>query len=122
MATVSWDSRVNTRVLRSGTSWSDATLFIEDETKSGKTKRRLAHSQSKRSFSVSMRLSPEEYEYFRIWFKETTFGGLYPFTFPRIDSVDPDETAEYRFTSDGAPSYSNPGGRMIDVSMEWEEV
>lgn len=122
MTVVSWNENVNTRVLRSGTSWSEPAVFIEDETRSGKRKRRLLASCEKRQFSVSMRFSMTEYEYFIDWYNKTTLKGVYAFAFPKIDSLDKGVMGVYRFTSDGLPSYNNNSGILIDVSMKWEEV
>ena len=118
---VSWPSGVNTRILRSGTQWDEPVTIIEDETRSGKMRRRLYHSQSKRKFSVTMRFSVQEYDVFRNWFRISLKRGAEHFMFPKIDSTSKTET-EYRFSADGFPKYSNESGKIINVSMEWEEV
>lgn len=122
MTIVEWNENVNQKVRRSGTSWNEPTSFIEDETRSGKMKRRLSKSYSKREFSVKMRFSLTEYRYFRGWFENTLKRGVYAFHFPKIDSDNPSEISVYRFTSEGVPSYENSAGKIIDVSMKWEEV
>lgn len=117
-----WPSDVNKRILRDGTQWDNPTQFIEDETRSGKRKRRLYATQSKKSFSVKMRFTENEYHIFETWFEDILYSGLYSFNFPMIDSSGKTVSKIYRFTSDGAPQYSNPSGKYIDVSMKWEEM
>lgn len=121
MIVVNWDNRVNKRILRNGTSWSEPESFIEDETRSGKKKRRLYKSLANRTFSVSMRFTLEEYEYFREWYEYVCKKGFYAFYFPKVDSDDKTVVSVYRFTSDGLPSYSNSSGKNIECSMKWEE-
>ena len=122
MTIVNWNENVNKRILKNGTSWNEPVRFIEDETRSGKRKRRLLASCEKRQFSVAMRLNMTEYEYFIDWFKNTTKSGVYAFYFPLIDSENKNIVGIYRFKNDGLPSYSNSTGRLVDVSMVWEEV
>lgn len=119
-----WADGVNKRVLRDGTSWQNNTQFIEDETRSGKRKRRMYATQTKRTFSVKMRLTEKEYHLFDDWFVNTLKHGFYAFAFPVIDNSNRDFMAGkiYRFTNDGAPQYSNISGKLIDVSMKWEEM
>lgn len=117
----SWAEGVNTRVLRNGTSWQNICGFIEDETRSGKRKRRLYASQTKRQFSVKMNFNIEEYEIFNSWYENTLKYGLYPFAFPEIDGSADSGYRLYRFTSEGYPKYSNPSGNRIECIMQWEE-
>ena len=77
----------------------------------------MAHSLAKRPFSVKMIFTYEEYANFKTWYQETIKFGTLSFTFPCIDGTG---DAEYRFTS--APQYSNPSGKQIECTMEWEEV
>lgn len=122
MATkVYWDGRINTRVIREGTSWNDIEGFIEDKTLSGKTKRRLSASMTKRVFSVKFIFNLEEYELFQNWYKQSILYGSVSFLFPQIDTVGGDYK-EYRIASGGAPNYSNRSGRIIECTMTWEEV
>ena len=118
---IQWDSNVNKRILRDGTSWSNIVGFKSDETRSGKTKRRSYHSQEKRQFSIKMRFTVEEYMYFSNWYKNTIKQGLYAFEFPKIDSIS-ETLVVYRFTTDGSPQFTNPSGDIIDCTMKWEEV
>ena len=93
--------------------------MISDETLSGKTKRRMAHSLAKRPFSVSMIFDYNEYTYFTVWYRDTIKRGTLDFNFPKIDGTG---DAVYRFTQNGAPQYSNESGDLIRCTMEWEEV
>lgn len=117
-----WPANVNKRILRDGASWQNPVQFIEDETRSGKRKRRLYATQTKKSFSVKMRFNENEYHLFDKWFEDVLCSGLYSFSFPMIDARGKTVTKIYRFTSDGAPQYSNPGGQYVDASMKWEEM
>ena len=116
-----WATGVNKRVLRDGASWDSPSNFIEDETRSGKRKRRLYATQQKKQFIIKMLFTVEEYAIFDQWFNETLKFGLYPFYFPQIDGTSGINHI-YRFTKDGAPQYSNPSGKMIVCSMKWEEL
>ena len=69
-----------------------------------------------------MHFTTAEYSYFRDWYLNDLRYGLYAFYFPRIDTEDKSVLRTYRFTAEGAPKYSNAGGNIISVSMEWEEV
>lgn len=118
-----WAEGVNKRILKDST-WQNNTQFIEDETRSGKRKRRMYATQSRRAFSVKMRFTESEYHIFDDWFSNTLKHGLYSFVFPVIDNSNRNLMANkiYRFTNDGAPQYSNTSGKLIDVSMKWEEM
>ena len=113
-----WCETVNQKVLKES-SWSEVIGFLSDETLSGKTKRRYAHSLAKRPISVNMLFTYDEYEDFTYWYNNTIKRGTLSFIFPRIDGTG---DAEYRFASNGAPSYSNNSGKIIKCSMQWEEV
>lgn len=123
MTTINWKSEINSKVLRNGTSWNEICGFISDTTRSGKAKRRLAHSMGKRTFSVKMRFTIPEYELFKQWYRSDLLYGANSFIFPHaVDEVDGIENAtEYRFTSGSSPKYTNNSADYIDVSMEWEE-
>ena len=120
MANIQWASGVNQRVMRDGAGWSSPANFIEDETRSGKRKRRQYATQSKRVYSVRMNFTHTEYVAFDAWFKSTLKDGLYPFEFPCIDKAI-NGNKLYRFTPDGEPQYSNPSGKIVSCSMKWEE-
>ena len=121
MANIQWASGVNQLIRRDGTAWNNPANFIEDETRSGKRKRRLYATQSKRIYSIKMMFTHTEYVTFDAWFQNTLKYGLYPFEFPAIDkSINGNKL--YRFTKDGEPQYSNPSGKFVSCSMKWEEV
>lgn len=119
---VNWQTGVNTRILRNGTNWDKPVKFIEDVTRSGKPKRRMAYSYSREQFVVKMRFTPTEKALFDSWFENTTVNGLYPFYFPTIDEQGHTNTSVYQFTQDGSPSFSNSNGLNIDCTMKWEKV
>ena len=116
IARADWATGVNQKVRREST-WGEVLGFITDETLSGKTKRRYAHSLAKRPFSVSMLFTYTEYLTFSAWYNNTIKRGTLSFTFPKIDGTG---NAEYRITS--APTYANESGKVIRCTMEWEEV
>lgn len=116
-----WASGVNPRILRDGSDWGSPTNFIEDETRSGKRKRRLYATQVKKTYSIKMHFTHTEYVTFDSWFNSDLQQGLYPFYFPAIDkSISGNKI--YRFTVDGSPKYSNPSGNYVSCTMKWEEV
>lgn len=117
-----WAIGVNQRILRDDASWQNPVQFIEDETRSGKRKRRLYATQQKKTFSVKMRFSETEYHIFDEWFEHEICSGLYSFNFPAVDSSGKTVSKIYRFTTDGAPQYSNSSGNYVNVSMKWEEM
>lgn len=117
-----WATGVNQKILRDGASWGNPVSFIEDETRSGKRKRRLYASQQKKTFSIKMNFTSAEYVIFDDWFLNTLKGGLYSFYFPQIDGVGTKTTKVYRFTKDGVPQYSNPSGKIVSATMKWEEL
>lgn len=119
---ISWAIGVNTRVLRSGSSWNFINGVVEDETRSGKKKRRLLASMGNKQYSVNMRFSPTEYTLFKNWYENSCRYGFFSFQFPKIDSTNSLEMAEYRFVAGSEPSFSNPSGTIIECSMQWEEV
>ena len=114
-----WPNGVNTKVLKQGTNWGEQLGFIEDTTRSGKTRRRFAHTMQKRPFSVAMRFTPAEYNIFTDWYNSVIMKGFHSFLFPKVDSVG-SAMVEYRITQ--APKYQNTKYNYIDVSMQWEQV
>lgn len=121
MAIQNWVSGVNQRIMRDGTNWGSPANFIEDETRSGKRKRRLYATQQKKPYQIKMRFTHTEYVAFDDWFNNTLKYGLYPFYFPAIDkSVNTNKV--YQFTKNGAPKYDNPSGKIVNCTMEWEEI
>ena len=123
MTAINWDfENVNTKVLRNGTDWSEPVTIIEDKTRSGKVKRRLAFSSEKRKFQVAFTFTVTEYNAFREWFDVVLRKGMYSFNFPQIDSTDKTQMKEYRISKDGFPKYSNESGKLLKCSMTWEEL
>ena len=123
MSVENWPANVNKRILRNPTSWSMLNKVVEDKTLSGKTKRRLANSLSKQSFSVKMRFSYDEFVRFKNWYENNIKYGLNKFYFPQIDDVDGEKNdVAYQFAAGSEPKISNPSGKNIDVTMTWERV
>lgn len=118
-AECNWNSNVNTKVRRNGTSWNYPSGVIEDETKSGKVKRRATLTMKKPQFNVSMLFSLQEYEYFIEWYKSTTLYGALSFSFPKIDGAG---LGVYRFIAGTSPQFNNPNGIYVECTMQWEEV
>lgn len=119
---VNWDSNVNTRVMRNGTDWSEPETIIEDKTRSGKPKRRLAFSSERRKFNVAFKFNTDEYSAFRTWFVDYLRKGMNSFNFPKVDSLDKTVMQEYLIAKGGFPKYSNESGKIIRCTMIWEEV
>lgn len=115
-------ANVNTNILRDGSSWVDSSQFVEDTTRSGKTKRRLANTGSKRQFTVRQIFTYNEYITFKSWYQNTCRKGFFSFAFPAIDIKGTRTLNEYRFVSGTAPEYSNILGDKIECKMTWEEV
>ena len=121
---IEWSEYVNKLIRKNGTSWQDINIVIEDTTLSGRTKRRLSGSNSKKLFNVTMNFSLEEYRHFKDWYKNACCNGFYSFYFPQIDDVVTNnyETKVYRFPAGSVPQFSNPSGNRIECTMTWEEV
>lgn len=117
----SWNEQINKKVLRSGASWGEQEGFIEDKTLSGKPKRRLAHCMAREQISVTMRFNQDEYQLFRLWYKNTLNHGMYSFYFPEIDVIG-GQNVVYQFAVGGTPKYSNPSGDIVEAQMTWERV
>ena len=82
-------------------------------------------SMAKKPFNVKMHFTYNEYILFDEWYNsyESTgcAKGVNSFAFPQIDRVNGNEK-EYRFVAGTSPKYSNPTGKIIECSMQWEEV
>lgn len=127
---------IRKRILRDGASWSNVNAVKEDKTRSGKTKRMLYASMTKRQFSVKMRFTYDEYLIFNDWWENECYYGLNSFGFPQVDKPYNKEIAnagtggttipkgwkEYRFVAGSSPQFSNPSGVIFDCTMQWEEV
>lgn len=118
---ISWSSKVNQKVRRSGTSWEETEGFVEDTTRSGKAKRRIATTQAVEKYNVSFLFTVDEYKEFTLWYNNDCRRGFNSFDFPQIDGFGK-TLVEYRFAKGGAPKYSNPSGDMIQATMIWEKV
>lgn len=121
MANIQWPAGVNKSVKMSGSSWAEKDAIIENETRSGKVKRRVYAEQVARQISITMHFSFLEYQRFHSWFEYTLFYGLYAFEFPEIIG-DHKTMKKYRFTKDGVPKYTNISATIIEAVMTWEEV
>lgn len=78
---------------------------------------------AKKPFNVTMRFTYAEYLLFKTWWEDTCYYGLNSFGFPQIDDWGNSVSEkEYRFVAGTSPSYSNPSGKYIECSMQWEEV
>lgn len=119
---VEWDSHVNKKIKRSGSSWGLPQGFISDKTKSGKPKRRLAHSMGKEKIPVTMHFTYTEYTYFKYWYENTCCYGTYSFNFPTIDALANSGNTEYEFAEGGEPQFENISGTLIECKMTWQEV
>ena len=121
---VDWyDTSYKNKVSRDGGGWEELEGFIEDETRSGKKKRRMAHYMGNRPFTLKITFkSVEDYENFHNWYQTVCLFGVNSFRYPKIDKDDSSVIAVYKFKKGGQPKYSNPSGKKIECSMEWEEV
>ena len=86
-------------------------------------------SMAKRPFTVKMHFNYDEYVLFDAWYNSSgSFAstgcakGVNSFAFPKIDSTNHLIEKEYRFVAGSAPKYSNPSGKIIECTMQWEEV
>lgn len=118
---IAWPEGVNKKARRNGTNWDLPNGVIEDKTRSGKKKRRLATSFEKSAFSVSFIFTLKEYRIFKVWWKDVCRFGFYSFAFPCVDD-NTGELKEYRFIAGSRPKEINESGDKITVQMEWEEV
>ena len=83
----------------------------------------LYASQQKKPFTVKMRFNHTEYLLFKAWYENDCVNGLLSFAYPTIDDFSNTVIEkEYQFVAGQAPQYSNPSGKMIDCTMQWEEV
>ena len=79
-------------------------------------------SMAKRPFNIRMRFTYDEYVLFDSWYNSVCYKGVNSFAFPKIDSTDKTIEREYRFVAGTSQRYSNPTGKIIECSMQWEEV
>lgn len=102
-------------------SWIIPFKFIEDTTKSGKSKRRYANTNARRTFQCSLYFTLSEYEKFITWFNNDLKGGSLSFGLPQIDAKDGQMLA-YVFSGNGGISVNNPDGDVLKVSFTLEEL
>lgn len=119
---VQFPNGIRKRILRNGSSWGEVSGFKEDKTLSGKPKRIMCASMTKRPFLVKMLFTYDEYLIFTDWYNNTCYKGLYSFSFPTVDRFGVKSNKEYQFAAGSAPQYSNPSGKNIECTMQWEEV
>jgi hypothetical protein len=117
---VGWPKGVRQKVLRD-TTWELPSGTIADETRSGKYKVRAGHAMVSKPFKVMMRIPLEEYRIFEDWYIAVTRKGVFSFGFPKIND-NSGVITEYRFNPGSSLSVSNPGGLILEVSMEWLEA
>lgn len=115
-----WPEGVRKRVLRE-TTWVMPICVIADETRCGKKKVRPSTQLAPDSFNVSMNFTYEEYVLFKSWFKTTLRKGAVSFMYPEIDAIN-GQDKEYRFVPGSTIEPDNPGGKIVHVPMQWEEV
>lgn len=115
-----WPEGVRKRVLRD-TTWDIPVGTIADETRCGRKKVRPANQLAPTSYNVSMNFKYYEYKIFLNWFKTTLRHGAVSFKYPAIDDIDGHEV-EYRFVPGSTITPDNPGGLIVHVPMQWEEV
>lgn len=115
-----WPEGVRKRVLRD-TTWDMPVCAIADETRCGRRKVRPATQLTPDTFNVSMNFTYEEYLLFKQWFKTTLRHGALSFLYPQIDAVN-GNNVEYRFVPGSSVQPDNPGGKILHVPMQWEEV
>lgn len=116
-----WPEGVRKRVLRDSTSWDIPVNVIADETRCGKKKVRPSAQLTPESYNVSMNFTHDEYKLFKAWFKNTLKCGAVSFLYPQIDDIN-GQDVEYRFSPGSSLNPDNPGGKIVHVPMQWEEV
>ena len=117
---IPWPEGVNKHVLRDST-WHLPSGFVEDETRSGKKKRRAASTQTPETYKCILHMTKEEYEWFKVWYNIACRRGTLSFPLPMIDGGPNAPEVEYRFSKDGVTG-SNPGGGVVKLSFTLEEV
>lgn len=115
-----WPEGVRKRVMRD-TTWEIPISVIADETRCGRKKVRPANQLAPDIFNVSMNFTYEEYVIFKNWFKTTLRRGAISFMYPAIDEINGLDV-EYRFVPGSSIQPDNPGGKIVHVPMQWEEV
>lgn len=117
---IPWPEGVNKFVLRDS-DWDLPEGFIEDETRSGKKKRRNSHTQKPETFKCVLHMSKEEYVWFKKWYNTACRRGTLSFPLPMIDGGKGAQEVEYQFAKGGI-KVSNPGGGVVKLTFTLEEV
>lgn len=117
---IAWPAGVNARARR-GTSGQSPVGVKADETRCGRKKTRPSSQLAPKTFDVQMVFTLEEFRLFRAWFDGPCMRGAMSFAFPRIDD-DTGDPVEYRFAAGSSWSWSNESGRIVRVTMQWEEA
>lgn len=117
---IAWPQGVNKYVLREST-WELPEGFLEDETRSGKKKRRYAHSQKPEVYKCVLHMTKDEYYIFKYWYNNNCRRGTLSFALPQIDGGVDAQEVEYQFSKESI-KVSNPGGDVIKLSFSLEEV
>ena len=117
---IAWPEGVNKYVLRES-NWELPNGYIEDTTKSGKKKRRAAHSQKPEVYKCVLHMTKTEYGYFKDWYNIACRRGVMSFLIPRIDGGEDAPDVEYQFAGENI-SVSNVGGDVVKLSFSLEEV
>lgn len=113
---IGWPLGVNQVVLNQ-TVGSLGDGIISDTMRSGKRKTRLRSTSAPESFSVSMKMTREEFELFRTWYKVDLRMGALSFQFPKIAGTG---FAEYKILP--SPSWSQLAANYVGMTMQWEEA
>jgi hypothetical protein len=113
---IGWPVGVNQIVLNN-TSGALGDGVLSDTMRSGKKKTRLRSTSAPESFSVVMKMTREEFELFRTWYKVDLRMGALSFQFPKIAGTG---NTEYKILP--APAWSQLAANYLQVSMQWEEA
>lgn len=116
----SWPYDVPMKVARD-TTWELPTGTVADETRSGRRKVRPANFLQPDTFAVSITVDYDKYIVLRNWFRNDLRKGALSFGYPRVDEIG-GGIVEYRFVPGTSISCSNPKGKKVKLSMQWEEV
>lgn len=118
---VKWPDGVRKLVRRDGFSGEIPVSVISDQTRCGRRKRRPALQCQPQEFNVSMVMTAEEFFIFKNWYDVNLYHGALTFVYPKIDAIN-GPNVEYAFSPNSGISWTNDSGKIIKVSMKWEEV
>jgi len=104
------------------TKWETPMKIIGDETRSGASKVRIAHTANRKKFSAVFKMDDVNAEKFNYWFEHTNLNGFNHFFLPRIDSSRSNQYGVYRFAPNSTMSWNNTAGKILEVSVELEEL